>query len=577
MDLERVMQLMADSKAGMNKKDKIFGLIIIAIASMVCIKSVLTDFGFDQAYTVAMSYRHIRGDRMLAEMWDPLQTSMFVTEALMRLYKLFVPSLTGLAIYLGICGTLLLALTGFVLYKELKEVTNEYAAFLSAVFFLVFRARISAFPDYINLSVIFSALTFVFIVKFIKNEKSGYLLLSAVFLSLQVLVYPSMALVLGGLIVILTLFSQHKVRNCLTLTLFCLLAGGLYVGFFVLKIGFGRFLQTVRYIISGDAHGGDYEGQLDKLAGIKSGFYFRQFLLMAGLALIIAALFWGIKLLCRRIARKEISILPYYVSALFVSEMIYMVFWKSKLLPEWCDFGYAIPLLLIIISAINYKKMDESRRKIWVSGITVSLCTFLGACLFSNMQLLYVLPFLVLGGVVSFVSIPDFKKGITALTIALCMALFKTGFYVGGYAQIASENTIRLIDYHNRTLKGPTAQLISTWIIADGEKRASEEFSEIVSNDDKVFYAGGWIFDPMMFLATGAEISNPNTTDTPFYGESINRYFEMNPQKYPTLVIVEMSDGMPATGEDSWIMNWIKEEGFEKCSESDYWNYYRKP
>ena len=47
---------------------------------LASIKSIFTDTGFDNAYTVAMSYRHLKGDGMFEQMWEPHQTSIFFTD-----------------------------------------------------------------------------------------------------------------------------------------------------------------------------------------------------------------------------------------------------------------------------------------------------------------------------------------------------------------------------------------------------------------------------------------------------------------------------------------------------------------
>ena len=47
-------------------------------AILASAKSILTDTGFDNAYTVAMSFRHLRGDGMFEQMWEPHQTSIFL-------------------------------------------------------------------------------------------------------------------------------------------------------------------------------------------------------------------------------------------------------------------------------------------------------------------------------------------------------------------------------------------------------------------------------------------------------------------------------------------------------------------
>ena len=98
--------------------------ILWILAVLVSIKTIFTDFGGDNAYSMAMSYRHITGDRMFLEMWEPHQTSIFLTDILMWVYGLVVPSFTGVAVYLQVCGTLFFALIAVFLFKAIKETAN---------------------------------------------------------------------------------------------------------------------------------------------------------------------------------------------------------------------------------------------------------------------------------------------------------------------------------------------------------------------------------------------------------------------------------------------------------------------
>ena len=107
------------------KNIEIAMMIVLAVmAVIVSVKSVLVDFGFDDAYSVAMSYRHLSGDRLFLEMWEPHQTSIFVIDLLMLVYSIFVPSFEGASIYLNICGTLLFAGLAFFFYKEANSIFN---------------------------------------------------------------------------------------------------------------------------------------------------------------------------------------------------------------------------------------------------------------------------------------------------------------------------------------------------------------------------------------------------------------------------------------------------------------------
>ena len=99
------------------KREKIALRILWILTALACVKSIFTDFGPDSAYQVAMSYRHLRGDAMLLQMWEPHQTSIFVNDLLMGLYHLIVPSYAGVVLYLQVCGTVAFGLLGWYAYR----------------------------------------------------------------------------------------------------------------------------------------------------------------------------------------------------------------------------------------------------------------------------------------------------------------------------------------------------------------------------------------------------------------------------------------------------------------------------
>ena len=151
-------------------KKKCISLLWIAVV-LASIKSLFTDVGFDNAYTVAMSFRHLKGDGMFAQMWEPHQTSIFFTDFFMWLYHLFVPSYTGVMFYLQIVGTAFFAAIGVLLYRFLKEITGNDIAQLAVMFFVMFRAKQTPFPDFANLQIAFSMLTFLSLVYFLREQR----------------------------------------------------------------------------------------------------------------------------------------------------------------------------------------------------------------------------------------------------------------------------------------------------------------------------------------------------------------------------------------------------------------------
>ena len=86
---------------------------------------------------------------------------------------------------------------------------------------------------------------------------------------------------------------------------------------------------------------------------------------------------------------------------------------------------------------------------------------------------------------------------------------------------------------------------------------------------------GPEMIDPLVYLYAGAEISNYSTIDTPQYGEALEEYFALNPDKEPTLVAVSSWFGTPNVTDDTYIMQWVNAR-YELSVDARYFRLYRK-
>lgn len=66
-----------------------------------------------------------------------------------------------------------------------------------------------------------------------------------------------------------------------------------------------------------------------------------------------------------------------------------------------------------------------------------------------------------------------------------------------------------------------------------------------------------------------------STIDTPTYDESLLRYWEMYPDKKPTVIAVKAWNQEIGVDEDTWIMQWIN-ENYHQYTDGQYWRFYRK-
>lgn len=549
-----------------NKHERLIIRLLVVFSVLAAVKSIFTDTGYDNSYMVAMSYRHLNGDNMFHYMWEPHQTSIYVNDVLMWIYHLFVPSYTGVMLYLQICGTVILGIVAKAIYDVLRKVTDSNIALTAALFFFVFRAKQSPFPDYSNLLICFSALSFVFLVKFFEaGGRYFYLFLSAVFFCMETLAYPSGILTFIPIVVLLICYAENKGKAVGLFVGVCGVTGGLYCLLFVVKLGLGDFLDSIKHIIFSDTH------QTGEMYG--SGGYFNNMgyvLGWLGISALVAFVFY---LLINKILKKNIQYMPLLGIILMLTETV-MLFLQKKLGVDWTINYFIIPIVLVVLGgSLGYNRMTQQEKRIWFSGVSVSLSAFFAALFLSDLCFLTIAAYLVLGGVVSFIPLKYAKDQILIFMVAVCaLAVIHRGLLVWGYANKA--NIFLVTEIETVISDGPTAGICCDYNMYHQTMDDLADHRKYISEDDRMLMVGGWLMDSMEYLFSGAEICNPSTIDTPLYNENTVLYFELYPEKNPSVVAVYCPYGTLMVDMNTPVMKWV-EENYSVCDEGQYWRYYR--
>jgi len=539
--------------------------LLWAAVILASIKSIFTDTGFDNAYTVAMSFRHLKGDGMFEQMWEPHQTSIFFTDLFMGIYHFFVPSYTGVMIYLQIVGTVFFAVIAILLYKFLKEIAGSEIAQLAAAFFIMFRAKQTPFPDFANLQIGFSALLFLCLVSFVREQqKKRYLCLAAVFLCLQILSYPSCLLAYFPAVLILFWKTKERWKNIGLFTGICVLFGGSYVGYFVCKIGLERFWENLMNIFYSDSHSGE--------AYVSLWNYFYGVITAVSWVVLCAVFTWLLLLLVRKLLRKSVEFFPVYGIILFLSEFAFLFLQKRTGLDWTCSF-YIIPALLMVLSCFSYRDMEEWEKTIWLTGNLFAVFSFLSTWLLTDLGLITMAAYMVLGGVVSLVALRHRKRQIWVFLLSVCaLVTMHRGLVVWGYAN--KGNVWMVQDVETIIRSGPSLGIVCDYMTYYQITYDAEDHDQFVTQEDSLLLVGNWLIDSMEFLLTDADISNYSTIDTPVYNEKLLDYLELYPEKKPTVVAVSCSYGTMQVPDNSWIMQWVN-ENYEVVGDGRYWRYYR--
>ena len=558
------------------KKEKIALRILWILTALACVKSIFTDFGPDSAYQVAMSYRHLRGDAMLLQMWEPHQTSIFVNDLLMGLYHLIVPSYAGVVLYLQICGTAAFGLLGWYAYRTVTGtgsgtaagsdqgsgtgsaagpavgLTDRFTGQALWMFLLVFRAKQTPFPEFANLEIGFSVLTFCFLLRFFRQQdKLRYLILAGISVALQALSYPSCVLSAVAVVILLFVYTRQRWKNCLVFIGTEAVLGLSYLGYFLIKLGFSTFTLVIRNVFLSDTH-----------STFRFGGYWTGFGIMMG---AVAGC-----VLASVLIRKGAQV----GAALFLLLELVMLVLQRKTGIDWNCSIYVLPVVMILAAAFGFKKASGEERQVWVTGMALSAASFFATMMLTDLGMITIVAYLVLGGMVSLIFFKHlFKDDKRVIFMILLIVLVHRGLVVWGIGN--TNGRVQTIwEVQNVIRGGPAVGVVCDHVTKQQAIWTIEDFQKYLNPEDKILFVGGELMDSLTYLYAGTEISNYSTIDTPQYNECLEEYLKLNPDKEPTVVAVSSWFGAPNVPEDSWIMQWVNER-YELVADGCYWRFYR--
>nr|MCR4587768.1 hypothetical protein [Lachnospiraceae bacterium] len=543
-------------------------------AILVNIKSMFSDYDIDSAYALAMSYRHLTGDGLFREMLEPHQTSAFLTDLLLFPFMKLTCGTTGAVLWLHLWGILLYALVTFLLFRFLKKRVDLRLAHCICILFFTMRAKQIVFPEFSNMLIGFSVLVCILFTLFLEQQqKTSYLLWTAFFLCLGVLSYPSFLIAFFALVYLLCRFSENKGRNVWLFTASCGLFGVIYAGYFVITCSFDTLLEAGMHIVSGDSsHSGS------KLVSLFSPAANQDLLL---------GLIWGLVaiLIARAVSvlsHKKIPFLLVAIAAFTVMEAGYIVYFRT--LPNMGYYVVAIVFIPIMIAGFVYRAYcSESQSLIYRVGMMLSLCTMVSVALLTNLGIITVLWYGIMGACVSLIPIwgringdasPEINRmletegsaGETATATKKAGATSRMSFFVLLLLLFMVHRGLLRPDITNHTNSlqigsyykaGPALGILSTYFPAFETSKDVEEWPNAVTAGDKLLLVGSAnCINTTAYLYAPVEISHYSTICTPTYDALLLEYWDKYPEKKPTVVGVECWYGELHVDTDSWIYGW---------------------
>lgn len=538
-----------------------------------------TNLSYDGEYQIATAYRLLQGDKMFLEMWEPNQTCVFLPAALMWIYMKIFHTTTGIALYLQICGILIRGLLAYYLYRTLRSDLDKPLAYGIALFYFMVSPKDYAIPEYGNMQLWYSTLLFCSLWAFLKKQKLYLLLLSALWLCLEALTYPSCAIVLFGVILLLAFYTTNKRRDILLLTGICAILGLAFLCYFLFTIGPDTFMDCIKgmlaieptHTVSGSTKILGYLSSLLKIAGI--------------LAFIGAAGFLtGLLLRHMRKNRSEKQLRPAWW--LFCCSVIMLAGFLLNILSVDHRSAYSIILLSILGAGFwNRNALQGNKKRIYVCGSMIGGLSLLATLVLTDHPMITVsVPFGLLAVAAALIPVSEklgqpsyvpLQKHFYHCFLCFILLLAFRCVYIrvplSGKGQIcATFSDMSIV----RT--GPAWGIISNEEGVCIQRDSYPEWKEYICPGDKVWIVGS-VVDMLGYLYEDVEVAGPSTMSTPSYNEAVLEYWRLNPDKYPDVIIAEgyLGEISYELSGNQWLLSFIEEEFQpEYVAYGTYWNYY---
>ena len=540
----------------------LFRLLFIA-ALLVNIKGIFTDYNIDSGYAIATSYRQLLGDKMISDMWEPHQTSAFLCTFLMWIYTSVTHTTTGLVIFLHTAGVIIKAGLTSLVYYTLKPFVGYVPLTLMCIFFFTVTPKGMVLPEFSNMQLWFSLCLFCCLIRhFEATEHKRNLFLSGLFLCLTIISYPSCIIMYFAVVLLIMIYSSSKWIDILFISLECLSFGILYIGYFVRGMGWSTFILNCSYIIAGDTSHSD--GYLSKFAGYgEEIFYFGIiFLVLTVISFIISKLFHK-------------NMLPIFFILVFLCDFLKTITSTTSYFER---FPIYIPILFF--SAFTIKKCNATEKKIYTIGMLLSLSCFVATLLLTNLSFVGSSFYLILCLMVALIPITKYLEELfcghkTTTYIGLFIFLALTILHCGYAVKCMGGQKTNILHIGNIVKSGPALGIFSEYMGPHIMNTTINEMQEYISPGDNVFIVSAETLDPLMYLyQDNLTISCASTICTPTYNEKLLRYWELHPDKYPDVVMVECWYGDERVG-NTWFIDWLNNEfNYESYIDGTYWRFY---
>ncbi len=530
--------------------------IILCLGFLLLLCKCIFSFCWsDETFYFSTTYRFFQGDSIFLHEWFPTQLSSVLLLPLFSIYMFFTGSTSGIILYFRVCFVIFSAASSLLVFRIVKRNTREVIALFCAVCVMFYTHLNIATLSYYTISVHCFVMSMLLIYDYYQTKQKKHLVFSGILFALCVLALPTMAvayfIVIAGILLLLLICRASvfpsswretvKQADLITICLYTLLGicipAVLFFIYLLSTVSIPDLINAIPYILSDEEHETSLIYPLKKFfIGINDVYGYAAY---AGYALILAAFATGrfLSSLLRKIA----------VGLDMILFLFYFIFSLNHT-------GYiqtAICMTALPLFFLTKKKNWKLFFLLFAGGMIFSIVFS-----YSSNGYLYILSMgHFIASIAAIIFIYDFsteqintvmiqKTGHGAAmllsilcTTVICITVVQT-------VTLRVVNIYRDAPLQNLTTKiteGPARGLYTTPEHFSMYKTVYDTIKSYCQSDSTETPAQTLFITkllPFGYMCSDLTCAAPTTWRTAFDSKRLKPYYEMNPSRFPDLILV---------------------------------------
>ncbi|MCM1215349.1 MAG: hypothetical protein NC331_16480 [Lachnospiraceae bacterium] len=582
---------------------RIIKILLIVLAALAALKILFVGYDLDEQYALSMSYRLLKGDCPIRDMWEPHQTSAFLASFLMLPYIALTGSTAGIVLYLRALGLAVHSLTAFLLYRQTCSLFEKYTAMepgfrrdvsllLTCVYFFSL-PKLMFFPEFSNMQLWFLLLMVLCISHYYTQILSGrkvfscWLAGAGLCLSLEALSYPSSLLLFPACVYFL--FRCRKlsagqapasgvrrsvIRELSAFCFPCIVAALLFVGGLLTRMTWGELTALLPLAASDGSHAFSLADKL--LLNGRSLLEILCFFVVYGLISLVISLPLRKRYLSRdphrSLSAGQNASFPALWSMILLSVTLLgqiLIWILGDRYPNYPSVEYFfVPILASAL--ISHRSGPE--KMLSFLFVVLPLTAFAGILLLTNHPLLVSAPFLGICAMGALLCLfLHIKK--TCPLLRTVLLLWAVTLLFGKCYMIRTTGGTHYTLFHPVSLmrEGPAACIMADTETVRRYRDSLDLLRETLPGHSKVFYIGT---ANGIYLMGDMEFCTPSTISSPTFDEKTEAYFALHPEKYPEYIICDAE--LASLDGDGFLPGFLRKNCVpEPISENDFLVIYR--